>query len=69
MESIIVHPENKAQLTALKAVLKAMKIAFEKKEEENITNPELSKLIAKGKEDEKLGKTIKIKASDIWNLV
>lgn len=68
MESIIVHPENKAQLTALKAVLKAMKIAFEKKEEENTATSALSELIARGREDEKSGKTIKIKPADIWNL-
>lgn len=70
MESIIVHPENKAQLAAVKAVLKAMKIAFEKKvQDEQTVDPELKKLIEKGREDEKLGKTIKIKPSDIWNLV
>lgn len=28
MESLIVYPENKEQLTALKAVMKAMKIDF-----------------------------------------
>ena len=68
MESIIVHPENKKQLVAVKAVLNVLGINFEK-EKEATTNPELSKLIAKGKEDEKLGKTIKIKPADIWNLV
>ncbi len=33
MEALIVYPENKEQLTALKAVMKAMKIAFEQKSE------------------------------------
>ena len=33
MDSLIVYPENKEQLTALKAVMKAMKIAFEQKSE------------------------------------
>ena len=31
MDALIVYPENKEQLTALKAVMKAMKIAFEQK--------------------------------------
>jgi hypothetical protein len=33
MDALIVYPENKEQLTALKAVMKAMKIAFEQKRE------------------------------------
>ncbi|OKS84733.1 DUF2683 family protein [Mucilaginibacter polytrichastri] len=33
MDSLIVYPENKQQLTALKAVMKAMKISFEQKSE------------------------------------
>jgi hypothetical protein len=33
MESLIVYPESKEQLTALKAVMKAMKIAFVQQEE------------------------------------
>lgn len=31
MDALIVYPENKDQLIALKAVMKAMKIAFEQK--------------------------------------
>lgn len=31
MEALIVYPENKEQLTALKAIMKAMKITFEQK--------------------------------------
>ncbi|MFI5161818.1 MAG: DUF2683 family protein [Sphingobacteriales bacterium] len=33
MEALIVYPENKEQLIALKAVMKAMKITFEQKSE------------------------------------
>jgi hypothetical protein len=33
MDALIAYPENKEQLTALKAVMKAMKIAFEQKSE------------------------------------
>lgn len=31
MEALIVYPENKEQLTALKAIMKAMKISFQQK--------------------------------------
>jgi hypothetical protein len=33
MNALIVYPENKEQLTALKAVMKALKINFEQKSE------------------------------------
>jgi len=33
MDALIVYPESKEQLMALKAVMKAMKIAFEQKSE------------------------------------
>ena len=31
MEALIVYPENKEQMTALKAIMKVMKISFEQK--------------------------------------
>lgn len=64
MESIIVHPENKAQLTAIKAVLKVMKIAFEKKE--NTYNPEFVEKIKQSEEDFKAGRYKAIKTEDLW---
>lgn len=33
MDALVVYPENKEQLTALKAVMKAMKISFEQRSE------------------------------------
>jgi hypothetical protein len=33
MDALVVDPENKEQLTAVKAVVKAMKISFEQKSE------------------------------------
>jgi hypothetical protein len=33
MDALIVYPENKEQMDALKAVMKAMKIAFQQKSE------------------------------------
>ncbi|WP_370630268.1 DUF2683 family protein [Pedobacter sp. D749] len=38
MKTLIVHPENKAQLNAVKQVLKAMKIPFEKEVNPTIQN-------------------------------
>jgi len=32
MDALIVYPENKEQMTALKAVMKVMKIAFEQRD-------------------------------------
>jgi hypothetical protein len=34
MDALIVYPENKEQMTALKSVMKAMKIAFVQQDEE-----------------------------------
>lgn len=31
MEALIIYPENKEQLSAIKAVMKAMKVAFEER--------------------------------------
>jgi len=36
MEALLIHPENKEQLKAVKAFLKAMKISFEEKKGEII---------------------------------
>ncbi|WP_394341549.1 DUF2683 family protein [Pelobium manganitolerans] len=36
MEKLIVYPKNKEQLTALKSVMKAMKVTFEQ-EKENLS--------------------------------
>jgi hypothetical protein len=33
MDALVIYPENKEQLTAIKAVMKAMKITFEQKSE------------------------------------
>ena len=33
MDAIIIYPENKQQLNAVKSIMKAMKIAFEKRTE------------------------------------
>lgn len=64
METLIVHPENKAQLNAIKQVLKAMKISFEK--EDRPYNPEFVTKIKKSEQNFKEGKFTKIAIEDLW---
>ena len=47
METLIVHPENKEQLAAIKAFMKALKINFEKRSDESKYNPDFVKMIKK----------------------
>ena len=64
METIIVHPKNKEQLSALKAFIKALKIDFTV--EKSPYNPEFVKEILKAKEDIKNGKGVNIAIEDLW---
>ncbi len=64
METVIVHPKNKEQLSAIKAFFKALKIDFTT--EKNPYNPEFVKEILKAKEDVKNGKGVKIAIEDLW---
>lgn len=47
METLIVHPENKEQLVAIKAFMKALKINFEKKADESPYNPDFVEMVKK----------------------
>lgn len=40
METLIMHPENKEQLVALKAFAKALKVRFEKRSEKDLSERE-----------------------------
>ncbi len=64
METLIVRPKTKEQLTALKAFIKALKIDF--KSEESPYDPEFVEKILQGREDIKNGKGIKIATEDLW---
>lgn len=46
METLIIHPENKEQLNAIKAFLKALKISFEKKDAETY-HPDFIEMVKK----------------------
>lgn len=64
METLIVQPKTKEQLTALKAFIKALKIDF--KSEKNFYDPEFIKKILEGSEAIKNGKGIKKSIEDLW---
>jgi len=54
METLIAHPKNEEQATALKAVMKVLKIDFET--EEKPYNPEFVQKVLKGVNARKSGK-------------
>jgi len=64
VETLIAHPKNKEQATALKAFMKALKIDFET--EKSSYNPEFVKDILQAREDIKNGKGVKIEVEDLW---
>lgn len=64
METLIVHPDNKEKLAALKAVLKVLDIKFEKSKSKY--NPEFEAKILQGDEDIKAGRTTRITLDDVW---
>ena len=67
METLIVQPKTKEQLTALKAVIKALKIDF--KTEKNAYDPEFIEKILQGREGIKNGKGIRIATKDLWKIL
>ena len=64
METLIVQPKTKEQLTALKAFIKALKIDF--KSEKSSYNPDFVEKILQGREDIKNEKGIRIASKDLW---
>ena len=57
MEALTIHPKNKEQLEAIKSVLKAMKIPFEK--EEGNYNPAFVKMIHEAEKEKEGAITLK----------
>jgi hypothetical protein len=66
METLIVQPKSKEQLTALKAIIKALKVDF--KTQKDTYGPEFVAKMKKAEGDIKAGRTTKIEPADIWNL-
>jgi hypothetical protein len=63
MGTLIIHPDNKEQLTALKAFMKAFKISFEEKE--SPYDPEFVAMIQESREQVKKGETRVVNISDL----
>lgn len=59
MEVLTVYPKNKEQLKAIKSVLKALKIPFEKKE--SPYDPEFVKMIQEAEKNRKNSTVLKTK--------
>lgn len=60
MDELLIHPENKEQLRAVKAFLKAMKISFQ---QQDISLPEhVRESIQKGLNQAKKGETIRFES-------
>jgi len=67
METVIVHPKNKEQLAALKAFIKALKLDFETRKDENQYNKEFVTEVLDGVKERKDGKTgLKIDVKNMW---
>ena len=62
MDTLIVHTDSEEKLKALKAVLKALKIDFEK----SSYNPDMVEKVKQGEKDLQQNKHIKISLDDIW---
>ena len=63
METLIVHPENKEQLVAIKAFMKALKISF--KEEKSTYDPDFVTKIQESREQVKRGETRIVNIDDL----
>jgi hypothetical protein len=63
METLIVHPENKEQLTAMKSFMKAFKISFE--EESSVYSQEFVAKIKESREQVKRGETRVVNIDDL----
>jgi hypothetical protein len=67
METLIIHPENKEQLVAVKAFLKALKISFEKTQKlDESYSKEFSDKILQGRKDIENGQGVKLAIEDLW---
>ena len=64
METLIVHPKNKEQLSALKAFVKALKIEFTT--EKSPYKPDFVAKIKRSQEQMKEGRGVKIAVEDLW---
>ncbi|WP_257666770.1 DUF2683 family protein [Parapedobacter tibetensis] len=64
MGYLIVHPDSSEKLTAIKAVLKALKVDFE--ESKTAYNADFVAKMQEGEEDIKAGRTVKMTLDELW---
>jgi uncharacterized protein DUF2683 len=65
--TIVTHPTTSEQVTALKAFVKALKIKFEiKSDEDKPYDPAFVDMILKGDKDFENGNVKTIKTEDLW---
>ncbi|MFW0715716.1 DUF2683 family protein [Pedobacter sp. N23S346] len=67
METLILHPKNEVQLTALKAIAKALEISFEITK--NPYNPEFVNKIKLSKQEIVDGKVTRVEKEDLQALL
>ena len=65
METLIVIPKTKKQLTAIKAILNALDVTF-REEGKSTYNPEFVEKIKKSEKNFQEGKFKSIKNEDLW---
>ena len=64
MGTLIVHPENKERLSALKAFMKAFNISFEEAKQPYHTD--FTEKMKISKKQAREGQTVKVSLDDIW---
>jgi hypothetical protein len=64
MEALIVEPKNKKELTAIKAVLKALDVSF-RTGEESTYDPEFVAKIKRSEQQVKEGKVTRVKKEEL----
>lgn len=64
METLVVHPENEEQLTAVKTFLWALKVPFE--EEKDVHKLDFVAEVLQAEKDIENGKGVKILTEDLW---
>lgn len=65
MEAILIHPNNKEQLAAIKAFAKALKMPFETKEVESQYDPDFVTKIEESEQQIRDGKVTRIKKENL----
>ena len=65
MQTLLIFPEKRKEMQAVKAVLKALNVRFEEKDEE-VYNPEFVAKIEEGRREIAEGKGVKMDIKNLW---